>query len=412
MAYKGTVKVVLFTSKSYKDGQHPVMLRVTIDRKSKYITIGTIRSNKTQWNAAAQRLKKNHINWRKGNQLISFKYGLAEQALHNLEMKGTSFTVLDFINEFQKPDDTRINLFQYFDSIINRNESGDSIRNAASYRTVKNSLLEYFQKTDIYMQDITYADIKNYISWLKGTKQVSGNTIANYLRYIKALFNTASKEKDISTKALESIKPSDYKSKPTKVTLIQKDILKIVDYNINDLHPGFDAKNIFVFMYLTYGTNFTDIAKLTAKNLIKTEQGYKISYNRSKTAKLIEVPLSDEAFRILNYYRSYRIKKKYIFPILDEDIHQTAKQKTTRIQTALKKFNKQMKALAKELNIMQNLSSYTARYSFATIMIQGGASLFELNQMFRHSTVNQTIQYVQSASTDELRKANDILLKR
>ena len=40
MTQNTSIKVILYTSKTLKNGEHPIMLRVIKNRKSKYISVG------------------------------------------------------------------------------------------------------------------------------------------------------------------------------------------------------------------------------------------------------------------------------------------------------------------------------------------------------------------------------------
>ena len=53
---KATAAIVLYKSKTLKDGTHPVTLRVTFARQLKYYTLG--RCHVESWNKEANRYKK------------------------------------------------------------------------------------------------------------------------------------------------------------------------------------------------------------------------------------------------------------------------------------------------------------------------------------------------------------------
>ena len=56
-----SAKIVLFTSKTLKNGEHPLMIRLTKDRKSKYISTG-LSCTKDLWDEKACLPKKKHPN--------------------------------------------------------------------------------------------------------------------------------------------------------------------------------------------------------------------------------------------------------------------------------------------------------------------------------------------------------------
>lgn len=69
-------------------------------------------------------------------------------------------------------------------------------------------------------------------------------------------------------------------------------------------------------MYITYGLNFADLAKLTRKDLRKADGVTIIRYNRSKGGKLYEIPLDETGIAIVKYYQKLNPESACIFPIL------------------------------------------------------------------------------------------------
>ena len=55
-----SVKVILYTSKTLSNGEHPVMLRIIKDRKPKYISTG-ISCSKSLWDPKLNILKRRLI---------------------------------------------------------------------------------------------------------------------------------------------------------------------------------------------------------------------------------------------------------------------------------------------------------------------------------------------------------------
>ena len=147
-------------------------------------------------------------------------------------------------------------------------------------------------------------------------------------------------------------------------------------------------------MYLTYGLNFADLAKMKEANLMILKDTYILTYNRSKGGKLYEIPLSEIPIEIINYYRSVNIETGYVFPVLHQDIHITPTQIKTRIKTALKKFNTEIKIVAQELMIPEKVTSYVSRHTFASVLAKEGESLYTISEMMGHSDLKTTQVYL------------------
>ena len=164
-------------------------------------------------------------------------------------------------------------------------------------------------------------------------------------------------------------------------------------------------------MYITYGLNFADLAKLQLDNLKEVEGLTLIRYNRSKGGKLYEIPLDETGLAIIDYYKRNNHDTGYIFPILYKEIHITPEQIKTRIKTGLKKFNEEIRVIAKDLKITHHISSYVARHTFATVLYKDGENLGMISEMLGHSNLQTTLTYLKSFDHSEKLTAGKRLLE-
>ena len=164
------------------------------------------------------------------------------------------------------------------------------------------------------------------------------------------------------------------------------------------------SRDIFMFSYLCGGINFTDIANLTAENIING----RLSYVRQKTGKRITIGLCDEANVILSKYENGT--NGYLFPILDMGVHKTAQQKQNRIHKILVKVNANLKYLANQLGIEANLTTYVARHSFASVLKKSGTSIAIISEALGHSDLTTTQIYLDSFDNEQIDNAMKNLL--
>jgi integrase len=231
-----------------------------------------------------------------------------------------------------------------------------------------------------------------------------------WLRTLRALYNRARKEEKFEHYPFKDYDWSRLNTETEKRAISKEDVMKIVNYDIPADHPLADAKYIFTFSYLTYGTNFSDIAKMTRKNIIQKGDIYILRYNRSKGGKLYEIPLNKGAVDIIKFYQDLNPKGKYIFPILDENIHNTPEKIKTRIKTALKKFNRELNNIAEGVGIKEHLTSYVARHSFATILKKENIPISVISEMLGHQSELTTKTYLDSFEYDTKIDASNKLL--
>ena len=73
-----SVKVILYSSKTLKNGEHPVMLRVIKNRKSKYLSTG-FSCSKELWDEKSNLPKKKHPLFIEAKMMIAQKVKEAEK---------------------------------------------------------------------------------------------------------------------------------------------------------------------------------------------------------------------------------------------------------------------------------------------------------------------------------------------
>lgn len=103
---------------------------------------------------------------------------------------------------------------------------------------------------------------------------------------------------------------------------------------------------MFLFSYYARGINFTDLAKLKHNSNIK---GKDITNIRSKNKRRYNYQLHTKALSIIKWFKSCEIQSDtdYVFPILMSH-HDTRQKIDSRIDSALKDLNEDLKTIAKK----------------------------------------------------------------
>ena len=81
-----SLKVILFKGKILNNGEHPILIRVTKDRKSSYLSIGATSSLKN-WDVRTGLPKKSHPDFKELLLLIDIKKHDISQILHLILLK-------------------------------------------------------------------------------------------------------------------------------------------------------------------------------------------------------------------------------------------------------------------------------------------------------------------------------------
>lgn len=145
-------------------------------------------------------------------------------------------------------------------------------------------------------------------------------------------------------------------------------------------------------MYFCRGLNWTDLCNLRHSDLVNG----RIIYHRKKTGKKFSIKLNQNHLDILDHYN----QPKYIFPILSS-FHKSPKQKANRIKKCLKQTNTSLKQIALKLNINPNITSYTARHTYAMNLKRAGINLNIISDAMGHADSKITRVYL-SRFEDEM----------
>lgn len=408
-----SVKIVLRTTMTKKNGEHPIFLRLVKNRKAKFFYLGhTSKGDEKSWDSATNRPKNND----RLKAVINLKESDAENIVLDFEREKKDFTFEDFSRKFVS-DSQNITVYKYFTEVINRLEKSNKIGNASVYKDSKNAVFQFYTNQNLAFSDINYKFLKTFEEHLlaKGNKP---NGIFVYMRTIRALINSAIKEgyckSDYYPFKNQFINPNGYDpsklNKPTnKKALTEEQLKQIISFEIPESSTLYDAKNIFAFSFYTMGMNFTDIALLKWSNV----KGDRIEYLRAKTGKNYSIKLLEPAIAIINYYKAFKRNTERIFPILNEN-HITPKQINTRIKKVLKKTNSDLRDLVKDAGLEINdyrITTYVARHSWATILKRKGVSTSIISEGLGHQTEKTTQVYLDSFEKVDLDNANEKILE-
>jgi TonB-dependent SusC/RagA subfamily outer membrane receptor len=101
------------------------------------------------------------------------------------------------------------------------------------------------------------------------------------------------------------------------------------------------------------------------------------------------------ALGVIDYFKYYpeQSDSGYIFPFLSE-IHDTAHKKDTRIESALKDFNEDVKVMAQSVGWERKFTSYSLRHGFATHLRNNNVNISVIKEALGHDSESQTAIYL------------------
>lgn len=280
-------------------------------------------------------------------------------------------------------------------------KANDQLSTAGIYKWTLDSLVTYTGKTKLNFSQVTPEFLNGYQKWML-KKEYSKTTVSLYTRCIRKIFNSQIRAGSINND-LYPFGKGKYeipKSQNIKKALSITDIAKIFKYEPMEGTPEHYYRDLWIFIYMCNGINVKDICLLKYSNI----KGDTIEYDRAKTArknfKPISITILPETKQIIDRWGTKPIKpNKYIFPILKKNMNPETQQKV--IKQLTKQINKYIKRIAGKVGIVGNISSYTARHSYATILMRSGTSIAFISQALGHSNISTTENYLASFEEEQ-----------
>ena len=399
-----SINIILYTSKTLKNGEHPIMLRIIKDRKTKYASIGKSCSLK-QWDNKKNLPSRSHPNYKELTILIEHKKLEAQKKLLGMELNNEDDTIDEIKRQITNKRES-ILLITYIETIIKDLEDIGKIGNAKVYKDLRRVLKIFLKNKDVSIRVVDTAFLKKLEQHfnLNGFKP---NTMSVYFRTLRATINKAIIDKYVSK---EKNPFSEYSIAHLKNETAKRAISKVEMKNIESLKLDNPkqrlAQDFFLFSYYCSGMNFKDFAHLKFSNLEKQGDNDFIIYTRSKTQKLMSIQLVPQALEIIERYALHKSTDDYIFPILDKDVHQKPITIDNRIKKVATQTNKHLKTLGEMVGIKAPITTYTARHTFATTLRRLGQSTAVISSMMGHKTEAITQVYLDSFENEVLYEAS------
>jgi len=399
-----TVNVLCYRSKVLSNGEHPLMLRICKDGKKKYQSL-KLSINPQYWDFEKEKPKRNCPNKELVEKVISTHLEQFRKHIIELKAEGKDYSA-QFLLKGQSEKGKSKTVGDFYKELLDDMDRSDKYGNWRFYKSSYNSVKAFTNgKMDFLFSEIDVLWLNNYEQWLKkrGNK---GTTISVQFRTLRAIYNKAIDALSVKRKdyPFNEYKVSKFDTSTKKRAISKEEIMKIRSVNLTDPKQIF-ARDIFMFTYWCGGINFVDISNLQANNIVDG----RVSYIRHKTHKLITIQLLPEAKIILERYTQGH-ENNYLFPILDVNIHKTAKEKQIRIHNILNQIDKRLKDVAELAKVNFHITTYVARHSFATILKNSGVNIALISEALGHSDMATTQIYLDGFGSNQVNEAMKHLL--
>lgn len=304
----------------------------------------------------------------------------------------------------------------YMGRVIEDLKTEERYGTAHIYEYALRAFCQYEKTDDIPFCTFSKAEMKHFELFLLEMKR-SWNTISTYIRVLRAVYNRAVDENIIKGEYRLFNGVFTGVTSEKKLALDAHDMQELVNESknaevtkaVNASKGLLKARHTLTLMLLLQGIGFADLVHLRKENLKRNAKGqYVLHFRRQKTGMELNILASPEAMEIINCYRSTDASSPYLLNLLDG---------TGKGEEAYREYCRQLRSLNYHLarlaaicGINQNVSSYTARHTWATLAKFCEVPEEIISEGLGHSSLEVTRTYLKRFETDKMNKANKIII--
>ena len=385
----------------------PLIFRLSHNRKTTSIATG-YNISPSNWDEKKREIKlsfKGTDSPTRLNNLLLKRKAYMVDVLTKLEDKGQlKYLSVSEVRHHITQTINQTTFYNYCETLIKEMIEAKRIGNARVYQHTLNAIKNFRKNRDFSFDELNTDFLYRFERWHLS----KGNTLGGlsvYLRTVRAINRKAIKT---GIADLEGYAFKDYvirSSKPQKRAVSIEAIRKVWNLELKVDTILFIDRNIFIMSFLLNGMSYVDLANLKLANIIDG----RIKYIRQKTNEPYDIKIHEQLNPLLTFFTEGKKKNDYILPIIKRknDIDQYKD-----IEWARKRFNKNLKILAKKAEIEENLTSYVTRHSFASGADDMGIPVTAISKMLGHKRISTTQVYLASLRNSKMDEYQDEIINK
>ena len=417
---KAKISIKHYTSKVLSDYTSPIMISICKDGKRKYVSTG-ISCLPSEWDSKKNELKKSVKNSKAMNLIIQQKYSSIISRELELIAQNIPYNIDDLINSVKTNDSNKFLLSDLLKKYIECKKSKHST--VVNYEYALSILNEHNvryvdQVNTGIIDEIVYGklkdnsnrnvikNIKSLLNFAVKNKLIKENPIKGYKSDKKMNFETKkralsyqqisgieynyvtkyflSKERIDSIKQMKQEQIDSIKDKE-----LREYYTKIINNRINIYSEAFSV-GLFLLSYNMQGLALVDLLSLKKSdfqiynysnksalqnNLLnpQSKQYFRIETQRNKTGKNVTIIIPTDQFMMFcniifnQHFNPDSIgDDDYFFPVFSKEMTEIEVFKKKQILQVM--LNRKLKSFAKKIGINDDITFYTARHSFASVL--------------------------------------------
>jgi site-specific recombinase XerD len=309
---------------------------------------------------------------------------------------------IEAVRDFLKSKSDTLVETDFFRFSENRIKELEEIGRTGTSSPLRNAVVrfrKFLGKDRIEFNDISVSVLEKFIFYCQNNGHKK-NSIANYLTYIRSMFNAAINEYNMNPARPVIFNYPFKKIKIERDMTVNRNLPVETVRKIRDFKPQTYTMEIAIDMFMLqlymFGINTKDLFYMKHENIVDG----RLQFNRHKTDRFYNIKLEPEAIAIIDKYKG----EKHLMWFADNCrlYRKSGYKRHTReselqwidSNTWLKMINDQLQKIEKELslNLVCRLTSYFSRHSFATIMREIGISKDDISLCLGHVAPEQSMK--------------------
>ena len=394
MAKNATVKLVLRTANRKADGTAPVYLRITANRKSRYLATGVAIEPK-HWNENKRAVRASHpiapaLNAKLQDLLMQATRQAMETpsaAVVKENLTGAGGTLTEYFERFIEDLDEAGRFWDWKKYRVTLGKLRDALGNEVDWKQLDRQMLARFERH------------------LRERCENGPNTVRKELQRLRRVIRQAIKDGILPPSAdpfLVYDRPAAQKPDRAKLTLEEIQALKALDLEADSVLAV--SRDAFVLAFYGGGMRFGDMCMPRLESV----HAGRLDYRMLKTGTAVSLPLPPVALEIVSRYE--RSEGPYLLPLLEEGAERDPVYLRRRISARNVVVNRSLKTLAKRAGIEgKNVTFHVARHSFADYARQRSGDVYAVMKALSHTSLQVTQQYLRSFDRDAVDRLTDQL---